>query len=88
MLFKSRGQKSKEIQDSLKLFCARQFPDTPARFWLVPISKAIKFAHQPGNMLIECPYVDMYTSEIDFIDEQQISNDAKRVLFAIMVQKK
>lgn len=88
MLYKEQGQKPKEIRDSLVAFCTTRYPDTPERHWLVAIGKAVNFAEKKGNVLVECPYVDMYTEEIDFIDEQEISEEAKRVLFAIMVQKK
>ena len=88
MLFKSQGQKSREIRENLTVFCTTKYPDIPVRFWLVAIGKAVSFVEKKYNVLVECPYVDMYTDEIDYIDEQDISDGAKRVLFAIMVQKK
>lgn len=88
MLLRARGQKPKEIRDNLIAFCQQHYPETPVRLWLVAIGKAVKFAQKPDNVLVECPYIDMYWSEIDFIDEQPISDKAKKVLFAIMVQKK
>lgn len=88
MLFKSQGKKPQEIRESLIQFCSDRYPDIPIRKWLVPIGRAVRFAQKPDSILVECPYVDMYTSEVDFIDEQPISDGAKRVLFTIMVQKK
>lgn len=88
MLFKEQGQKPHEIQVSLLEFCMKQYPQTPERHWLVAISKAVKFSQKKGNVLVECPRVDMFLSEVDFIDKQNLSDGAKRILFAMMVQKK
>lgn len=88
LLFKDQGQKPSEVRDSLIAFCTAHYPDTPVRYWLVAIGRAIKFIQKRDSILVECPYVDMFVEEINFIDEQDISDAAKRVLFVIMVQKK
>lgn len=88
MLMKEHGQKPNEIHANLLGFCKAQYPQTPERHWLVAISKAVKFSQKKGNVLVECPRIDMYLSEIDFVDKQNLSDGAKRVLFAIMIQKK
>lgn len=88
MLYKEQGQKPQEIAESLLAFCLKQYPQTPERHWLVAIGKAVKFSQKKGNVLVECPRIDMYLDEVDFIDKQNLSDGAKRILFAIMVQKK
>ena len=87
-LMKEEGCKPKEIRDKLIAFVREHCPGEVMRNWYVRIDKAIAAAKKDENMLIECGMIDMYLSEVEYIDSLGVSENAKRTIFAMMVHKK
>lgn len=86
--FKESGDKPQMIKEKLIDFIKTHYPKAILRNWMVQIDKAVAASQKDENVLIECSHVDMYLSEIEYIDSLDISENAKRVIFAIMVHKK
>lgn len=76
------------MKSELLDFCMREAPDSSKRAWVMMVAKAEKYAQKKDHVLVECPYIDMYEDEVEYIDSLDVSDNAKKIVFTMMVHKK
>lgn len=80
--------KPKARKERLVEFCKKHIADYHPRANFRMINTALDYASNKHNVLVEIPEIIVYKSEVAFINLLEISNNAKRLLFAMIVQKK
>lgn len=56
--------------------------------WCVQIEQTVAYARNKKHKLVQCDGIPMYQSEVEYIKELDISDDLKRAVWTMMVQKK
>lgn len=80
--------KPKARKAALHTFCRQWIPSYSYRGWYQVINRAMNYSSGRKHVLLECPSVTMYKSEVEYIDGLDISENGKRTVWAIMAQKK
>lgn len=82
------GMKPKERKAELQRFCKEHVDGYHVRAWYEDINRAINYSRDKEHVLVECPSVTMYKSEVEFVDGLDVDENCKRVIWCVMVQKK
>jgi len=83
LLYKPKKRKAEIIG-----FCAKYYNDFKERrdYWLV--KKSLNYSLNKKNILIDFDNIILYNNEMEFISKQNISDDAKRLLVALLIEHK
>lgn len=73
---------------NLVLFCEQYMENFNLMRDCLLIRKALNYAKEKKNVLIEIPYIPVYQSELDFITSLPDNENIRRTIFTMIIQKK
>jgi hypothetical protein len=82
------GMKPKEREFNLYKFCSEHIPKFKKENYYKSINKALKEGSNKQQKLITISKVDIYKSELDYINSFEINQDYKKVMLTFLVQLK
>lgn len=82
------GCKPKKRKELLENFCKEHIKDYNEALYFRVIDSALNFAKRKNNRLVEVSKIDIYKSEINYINNLPVEQNFKRILFACLVVTK
>lgn len=82
------GMKPKEREYSLYKFCNKYIPDFKKEDYYKSINTALRIGTNKQQKLVTISKVDIYQSELDYINSLEINQEYKKVMFTFLVQLK
>ena len=82
------GYKPKQRKDALEAFCKEHIAGYNEVLYFRVIDSALNFAKRKNTRLVEIEKVDIYKSEIDYINSLPVETNFKRILFSLLVSVK
>jgi len=80
--------KPKEREYSLYKFCNKYIPDFKKENYFKSINTALRAGLNKEQKLVTIPKIDIYQSELDYINSLEINQEYKKVMFTFLVQLK
>lgn len=80
--------KPKQREEFIYQFCQKYIPNFKKEKFFKIINKSLKNALKKDQKLIDIDKIDIYKSEIDYINSLDINYEYKKVLFTFLVQYK
>lgn len=80
--------KPKERELSIYNFCNKYIPNFKKEKFFKTINKALKLGLKKEQKLISIPKIEMYKSELNYINSLDINQEYKKVMFTFLVQLK
>lgn len=80
--------KPKERELNLYKFCYKYIPNFQKENFYKPIKKALKTGTNKQQKLVTISKIDIYQSELDYINSLEINQEYKKVMFTFLVQLK
>ena len=80
--------KKQDRQEALHKFCEKHLPDYHRMKYYKLINKVIDYSCCKKNFLITIDSIPVMKAEIDYINNQELSADEKKVLFALLITYK
>lgn len=80
--------KPKQRSDKLYEFCEKYMPDYKRAKYFKIINKALRQGSAKEQKLVTVEKIDIYQSELDYINSLEIEHHFKKVLFTFLVQMK
>lgn len=80
--------KKQERKEALHKFCEKHLPDYHKMKYYKLINKVIDYSCNKKNFLINIDSIPVMKCEMDYLNCQKISDDEKKVLFALLVTHK
>ena len=82
------GYKPKQRKDALEAFCEEHINGYNEVLYFRIIDSALNFAKKKNSRLVEINKIDIYKSEVDYINNLPVEPNFKRILFALLVSIK
>ena len=82
------GYKPKQRRKALEEFCREHIAGYNEVLYFRIIDSALDFAQKKNSRLVEIKKIDIYKSEVDYINNLPVEPNFKRVLFALLVAVK
>jgi ABC-type antimicrobial peptide transport system permease subunit len=80
--------KPKEREYKIYEFCKKNIPNFRKERFYTTINKALRAGEKKNQKLITISKIDIYKTEVDYINSLDVNQDYKKVLFTFLVQKK
>ena len=80
--------KKQDRKEALHKFCEKHLPDSHRMKYYKLINKAVDYSCCKKNFLITIDSIPVMKAEIDYINNQELSVDEKKVLFALLTTYK
>jgi len=80
--------KSKERELNLYKFCNKYIPNFTKENYYKSMNKALKLGLKKHQKLVTINKIDIYKSELDYINSLEINQEYKKVMFTFLVQLK
>jgi len=80
--------KPKEREFEIYKFCNKYIPNFRKENFFKSINKALKIGLNKEEKLVEISEIDIYKSELDYINSLDVNQEYKKVLFTFLVQLK
>ena len=82
------GYKPKEREEKIYKFCKNNIPNFKKEKFFKPINKALRVASDKKQKFIIIKKIDIFKTELDYINNLDIQYEYKKVMFAFLVQIK
>lgn len=79
------GYKPKERRNALENFCKKHIKGYNEVLYYRVIDNALNFAKRKNSRLVEIEKIDIYKSEVDYINNLPVEPNFKRILFTLLV---
>lgn len=79
------GYKPKQRQEALEEFCQTHINGYNEILYFRVIDSALNFAKKKNSRLVEIEKIDIYKSEVDYINNLPVEPNFKRILFSLLV---